>query len=117
MIRRSQRVSTVVAAPAVGILWLLQDLWLPALAVTSAQTMPAGITRTVLVDNATVLVARLRLAPGAREEPHTHPFSAVVVHSTKAYPAGSVFFLTRNVDHAVANASDKPLEFMRVIIR
>jgi quercetin dioxygenase-like cupin family protein len=237
MIRHSQRVSTVVAASAVGLLWLLQDLWLPALAVTSAQTMPAGITRTVLVDNATVLVARLRLAPGAREEPHTHPFSAVVVQiepgqvdmqlgdtrstearpvgfaefipremrhaaanvgpeafdvvtvaikadrapspdapatpsrpgitrtpvfdnpeanvarvtfapaarepvhshpndlvlvtlvpgsielqlagerSTKAYPAGSVFFLTRNVDHAVANASDKPLEFMRVIIR
>ena len=40
---------------------------------------PPGITRTELVNNATALIARLRMAPGAREDVHTHPFSAVVV--------------------------------------
>ena len=40
---------------------------------------PPGIKRTELEDNRTALIARLRMAPGAREDVHTHPFSAVVV--------------------------------------
>jgi quercetin dioxygenase-like cupin family protein len=53
---------------------------LPAAQSTAPPATPPGISRTQLLDNPTVLVARLRFAPGAKEEPHTHPFSAVVVH-------------------------------------
>ena len=44
-----------------------------------APALPAGITRTVLVDNDTVLIARIGMAPGAKEDIHTHPFSAVAI--------------------------------------
>jgi quercetin dioxygenase-like cupin family protein len=98
---------------------------------TVAQTMPAGIERTVLVDNATVLVARLRLAPGAREEPHTHPFSAVVVQiepgkvdmqlgdtrSTEMRPVGFAEFIPREVRHAAANVGPAAFEIVTVAIK
>ena len=53
--------------------------FLTSVLAAGAQTMPPGITRTQLLDNASVMVARLRMAPGARETVHTHPFSAVIV--------------------------------------
>lgn len=53
--------------------------WMLAAMATTGQTPPPGITRTAVLENETVLVARLALAPGAREDVHTHPFSAVVV--------------------------------------
>jgi quercetin dioxygenase-like cupin family protein len=131
MIRRIQRVSAVVTAFAAGVVWLTLSAWLPALTGTSVQTLPAGITRTVLVDNATVLVARLRLAPGAREEPHTHPFSAVVFQiepgqvdmqlgdkrSTGPRPVGFAEFIPREVRHAAANVGTAAFDIVTVAIK
>ena len=66
---------------AVATVFGLMALGVAATGVVEQQAAapPPGITRTELVNNPTVLVARLRMAPGAREDVHTHPFSAVVV--------------------------------------
>lgn len=96
-----------------------------------AQPLPPGITRTPLLDNATVLVARLKLEPGAREVPHTHPFSAVVVHvvpgqiemllgdtrQTSRREVGHVEFIPREVTHAAANAGAAATEVVTIAIK
>lgn len=96
-----------------------------------APGLPPGLTRTVLLDNASVLVARLRFAPGAREEVHTHPFSAVVVHLTPAVvdmrlgagrtttrrEAGTTEFIPREVPHAAANAGEADFEIVTIAFK
>jgi beta-alanine degradation protein BauB len=92
---------------------------------------PQGVTRTELVNNATVLVARLRFAPGAREEVHTHPFSAVVVqigagdvdmrlgdkHATSRREHGVVDFIPKEMPHAAANVGRDPIDFVTIAIK
>ena len=92
---------------------------------------PPGITRTELVNNATALIARLRMAPGAREDVHTHPFSAVVVqigagdvdmrlgdgHSTRRRAHGFVEFIAREVPHAAANVGQAPFEVVTIAMK
>jgi quercetin dioxygenase-like cupin family protein len=84
--------------------------------------LPAGLDRRVLLDNDSVLVARLRFAPSAAEEPHTHPFSAVVAQITEGRvdmrlgeardtgtrTPGHVWFIPKEVSHAAANAGGAP---------
>jgi quercetin dioxygenase-like cupin family protein len=96
-----------------------------------AQTMPAGITRTPLVENDTVMVARLSMAPGAREQTHTHPFSAVVVQlgpgevemrlGTNAETArrdrGHVEFIAAEMPHAAANVGSAPFDVVTVALK
>ena len=92
---------------------------------------PPGITRTEILNNATVLVARLRMAPGAREDVHTHPFSAVVVQigagdvdmrlgdarATTRWEHGRVEFIARDVPHAAANAGSQPFDVVTIAIK
>jgi quercetin dioxygenase-like cupin family protein len=96
-----------------------------------APAMPDGITRTQLVDNDTVLIARLGMAPGAQEDVHTHPFSAVVVqigagevdmhlgssHTRGRRDHGHVEFIPRETPHAAGNAGSTPFEVVTVAIK
>jgi quercetin dioxygenase-like cupin family protein len=93
--------------------------------------MPIGITRTQLADNQTVLVARLKLEPGAREIPHTHPFSAVVIqivpgevemtlgadHTREHRGRGHVQYIPREVTHAAANVGAAPFDVVTIAIK
>jgi quercetin dioxygenase-like cupin family protein len=94
-------------------------------------TPPSGITRTELVNNATVLVARLRMAPNAREDVHTHPFSAVVVQidagdvemhlgsvrsKTRRAP-GFIELIPQAVPHAAANVGRAPFDVVTIAMK
>ena len=50
-----------------------------AVLAAQAPTLPAGFTVTRVLDNATISAVRLKLAPGAKEQPHTHPSSMLVI--------------------------------------
>jgi quercetin dioxygenase-like cupin family protein len=98
-----------------------------------AQTpvMPAGITRAQLIDNATVMIARLGFAPGAREEVHTHPFPAIVIqlgaadvdmrlgpgHTIGTRAHGYVEFIDRDLPHAARNAGTAAFDVVTVAIK
>ena len=96
-----------------------------------AQTTPPGITRTPLLDNSSVMMARLRMAPGARETVHTHPFSAVVVQldggdvemrvgtqrETTRRERGHVEFLAAEMPHAAANVGTTPFDLVTIAIK
>lgn len=114
-------------------------LTLPLLAVvlphgaaqTPATEPPPGITRTQLLDNQTVMMARLQMAPGAREQLHTHPFSAVVVQvepglvemrlgtrgETTRRDAGHVDFIAAEMPHAAANAGGLAFTVVTIAIK
>jgi quercetin dioxygenase-like cupin family protein len=92
---------------------------------------PPGITRTEVLNNETVLVARLRMAPGAREDVHTHPFSAVVVQidagdvemhlgsvrSTTRREPGFIEFIPQAVPHAAANVGRAPFDVVTIAMK
>lgn len=98
---------------------------------TAAPQMPPGVTRTPLADNPTVMVAKLRFEPGARETPHTHPFSALVIYVTPAtvemklgdktttgrLDAGHVDFIAREMPHAAANVGSAALEVVTIAVK
>ena len=112
---------------------LAMALWCTTLiAVVGQQApMPAGITRAQLVDNDTVMIARLGMAPGAQEDVHTHPFSAVVVqigegdvdmrigsgHTRGRRPHGFVEFIPREMPHAAGNAGSAPFDVVTIAIK
>lgn len=96
-----------------------------------AGTPPAGITRTELENNTTALIARLRMAPGAREDVHTHLFSALVVqigagdvemrlgdaHTTTRRAHGFVEFIPQEVPHAAANVGREPFDVVTIAMK
>jgi len=96
-----------------------------------AQSPPPGITRTVIVDNATALVARLRYQSGKGETSHTHPFSAVVVQLTAGEvdmtlgadrsrarrEPGTVWFVPANMPHMAVNTGTAPWEQIAITIK
>jgi quercetin dioxygenase-like cupin family protein len=96
-----------------------------------SQKAPPGITRTALIENETVMMARLRMAPGAKEDIHTHPFSAIVVQldvgevemrlgdarSSARRPAGFVEFIPREVPHAAANVGANAFDLVTIAIK
>ncbi|MGQ0736202.1 MAG: cupin domain-containing protein, partial [Acidobacteriota bacterium] len=98
---------------------------------TQTAQLPAGITRAELVNNAAVLIARLGMAPGAREDVHTHPFSAIVVQmgagevdmrlgdarTTSRRAHGSVDFIPKEVPHAAANAGREPFDVVTIALK
>ena len=93
--------------------------------------VPAGVTRTQLVDNSSVLVARLKFEPGAAEQIHTHPFSAVVIQLTpgdvqmtigsektsERREAGFAWFIPTGAPHAAVNVGTNACEFVTVAIK
>lgn len=94
-------------------------------------TPPKGITRTALIENDTVMMARLQMAPNAKEDLHTHPYSAVVVQldagdvdmhvgdarNVGRRHAGFVEFIARNVPHAAANVGAQPFDLVTIAIK
>jgi quercetin dioxygenase-like cupin family protein len=92
---------------------------------------PPGITRTALIENDTVMMARLRMAPTAAEDVHTHPFSAVVIQlhagevdmrmgdarARSRRPAGFVEFIAHGVPHAAANVGSAPFDLVTIAIK
>jgi quercetin dioxygenase-like cupin family protein len=96
-----------------------------------AQTMPPGITRTQLLENSSVMIARLSLAPGARETIHTHPFSAVVVQlgpgdvetrigtrpESGRRERGHVDFIAAEMPHAAANIGSAPFDLVTIALK
>jgi quercetin dioxygenase-like cupin family protein len=92
---------------------------------------PPGMTRTVLLDNDTTLVARLGYEAGKGETSHTHPFSAVVVqltpgevdmvlgteHSRAHRETGTVWFIPANVPHAAINTGTAPCEQIAITLK
>ena len=115
----------------------MHRLFVVALAIVSNDALsqppqpPPGITRAEVFDNATALVARLRMEPGSREPVHTHPFSAVVVqltpgeidmtigaeHARQAHEPGFVWFIPKEAPHAAVNTSARPVEFVTIAIK
>jgi quercetin dioxygenase-like cupin family protein len=102
-----------------------------ALTQTSVPQPPPGVTRTALVDNSSVVVARLKMEPGARETVHTHPFSAVVIQltpgdvemtlsgktETRHHDAAQADFIPRNAPHAAANVGRAAFELITIGIK
>jgi quercetin dioxygenase-like cupin family protein len=100
-------------------------------AAPAIQQPPPGITRTVLVDNPTVLVARLRYDAGKGETSHTHPFSAVVVQLTPGEvdmtlaadrsrarrEAGTAWFIPAAAPHAAVNVGTAPFDQIAITIK
>jgi len=96
-----------------------------------APQTPPGVSRTVLVDNATVLVARLGYEAGKGETSHTHPFSAVVLQITSGIvnmtigpdnlnarrDAGAAWFIPQNTPHYVMNAGTDTFEQVAITIK
>ena len=92
---------------------------------------PDGISRTVVVDNPTTLVARLRYEAGKGETSHTHPFSAVIVQLTPGdvdmtlgedrsrarREAGTVWFVPANVPHMAINTGTAPWDQIAITIK
>lgn len=93
--------------------------------------VPVGVTRTQLADNSSVLVARLKFEPGAAEQIHTHPFSAVVIQLTpgdvqmtigsektsERREAGFAWFIPTGAPHAAVNVGTTACEFVTVAIK
>lgn len=100
-------------------------------ALVQASQPPPGITRTAVVDNATAVIAHLRMDPGSRETIHTHPFSAVVIQLTpgeidmtidkererQTHDPGFVWFIPKEAPHAAINTGPNPVEFVTVGIK
>lgn len=100
-------------------------------AFAQAPQPPPGIARTALVDNATALIAHLRMEPGSRETLHTHPFSAVVIQLTPgsidmtigkvrartARDPGFVWFVPKEMPHAAINSGPNAVEFVTIGIK
>ena len=92
---------------------------------------PPGMTRAVVLENDTTLVARLGYEAGKGETSHTHPFSAVVVqltagevdmllgteHSRARREPGTVWFIPANVPHAAINTGTAPCEQIAITIK
>lgn len=100
-------------------------------AVQQAAQLPPGITRTEIVNNASVLVARLRMAPDAREDVHTHPFSAIVVQigagdvdmrlgdarATSRREHGFVEYIPRETPHAAGNVGREAFDVVTIALK
>lgn len=104
---------------------------LVSLVLAAALQMPAGISRAQLVDNATVMCARLTYQPGAAEPVHTHPFAALVIqltpgdvdmtiageHTRARRDAGFVWYIPREAPHALVNVGSTPVEQITIAIK
>jgi quercetin dioxygenase-like cupin family protein len=117
-------------APRLVLVFILVINFLTALA---AQTpaAPAGFTVTPVLENASVIAVRLKLAPGAREQPHTHAYAMLVVvltagememhngdaHTKGARHVGDVEFVNAGVSHHAANTGAAPLEALVLAIK
>jgi quercetin dioxygenase-like cupin family protein len=86
--------------------------------------------RRVILDNPTATVTRLRFAPGAKEEVHTHPFPLLIVQVSSGTVnvtdrevvrlgnrPGEIWFIAPETRHAVVNRSGAAIEMLAVAIK
>jgi quercetin dioxygenase-like cupin family protein len=87
--------------------------------------------RTVVLDNASTTVTRLRFVKGAGETVHAHPFPLLIVQLTPGEvdltvsdmrargprDAGLVTFVPADTPHAVVNAGDTPFEVIAIALK
>jgi quercetin dioxygenase-like cupin family protein len=92
---------------------------------------PAGITRTVALDNTEARATRVTFGPGSRETTHTHPYDLVLVQltpgrmelqmgsdrTTRNYAPGDVVFIPRDTPHAAISADTKPFDVVSVGVK
>jgi quercetin dioxygenase-like cupin family protein len=109
---------------------LLLLLSVAALRAQAPETAP-GITVTPVLDNPTMAAVRLKLAPGAKEQPHTHPYPLLVivlkagememhngqVQSRRMRKAGDIEYVAAGVSHSAANGGAMPIEALAVSIK
>ncbi len=93
--------------------------------------VPLGFTVTPVLDNATLTAVRLKMAPGAKEQPHTHQYPMLVVVLTHGEmevhngPAqtkgprkpGDIEFIGAGVAHNAGNVGTTPLEALVLAIK
>lgn len=93
--------------------------------------LQATIHRTQVMDNDSVLVARLVYEPAAREDVHTHPFSAVVIALTpgnvemttgddktvEPRQPGFSWFIPKDAPHAAANLGTSRFETVTIALK
>ena len=96
-----------------------------------APALPPGFTVTPVLDNATLTAVRLKVAPGAKEQPHTHPYSMLVVvlthgememHNGEAHTRGlrkpgDLEFVSAGVSHNARNVGTAPLDALVIAIK
>ena len=96
-----------------------------------APAPPPGFTVKPVLDNATLAAVRLKIAPGAKEQPHTHPYPMLVVvltpgemqmHNGEAHTKGmrkpgDVEFVNAGVSHNAGNSGTTPLEALVLAIK
>ena len=84
-----------------------------------------------VLDNATVTAVRLKLAPGAKEQPHTHPYPMLVVvlthgememyngdvHTKSPRKPGDLEYIGAGVSHHSGNVGAMPLEALVLAIK
>lgn len=96
-----------------------------------AQTPPPGFTIEPVLDNTTVAIAKLGIAPGAREQPHTHPYPLLIVmtsrgdlemtnggtHKKGPRVPGDVEFVAAGSSHFGANVGTMPLHALALELK
>ena len=96
-----------------------------------APAPPPGFTVKPVLDNATVTAVRLKIAPGAKEQPHTHPYPMLVVvltrsememhngetHTKSMRKPGDIEFVNTGVSHNAGNIGTTPLEALVLAIK
>jgi quercetin dioxygenase-like cupin family protein len=92
---------------------------------------PPGFTVKPVLDNATLTAVRLKMAPGAKEQPHTHPYPMLVVvltpsdmemHNGQAHTRGlrkpgDLEFVGAGISHNAGNVGTMPLEALVLAIK
>lgn len=100
-------------------------------AAAQQQSLPPGITVKPVLDNATLAISKLTLAPGAREQVHTHPHPILVVmltrgdiemhngtsHKKGARAPGDVEYVPAGVPHAGANVGTAPVQGLVLAVK
>ncbi len=90
-----------------------------------------GFTVMPVLDNATVTAVRLKLAPGAKEQPHTHPYTMLVVvltlgememyngevHTKSPRKPGDLEYVGAGVSHHSGNVGAMPLDALVLAIK
>ena len=102
----------------------------PSLPLGQGRPETAGITRTVLKDDAKSTVTRVQFKPGAAEPPHTHPYDVILVpvvagtvdvtigdKKLTAVKSGDVQFVPRDVTHQVMNTGKQDFELIAIALK
>ena len=123
------------AASALALVFVLQtapssQTKAPSLPLGQGRPDTAGITRTVLKDDAKSTVTRVQFRPGAAEPPHTHPYDVILVpvvaatvevtigeKKVAAVKSGDVQFIPRDVTHQVTNTGKQDFELIAIALK